>query len=89
MKAKCRVCGTEFLADRRTAKFCSSKHRLVYHRRKQSLDDNRKLAVQAIHQIEAVSQQFPEFKAFGILMSIREAALSASERVSKLEGGLL
>lgn len=58
---KCAYCGDEFIATRRTAKYCSDNCRVKYNNIDSQLAGYLGTAIMAIENIQKVLEEYPEF----------------------------
>jgi hypothetical protein len=54
---KCEQCNKDFEANRETARFCSSKCKLAYHRNKVSVSNNDKVSVSSENKVSVSSEK--------------------------------
>lgn len=70
LKTTCKFCGSDFLATRSTAKFCTHKHRIAYNRLGGRIEGLMNAALDYIWDIEKIAKDHPDF---------RENAISAMQ----------
>lgn len=83
VKVKCFFCGEEFLAQRRSAKFCSANHRKAYSRLFEKITDQTGNAGYAVGNIISLVQQYPHLVDYALfhLQTLENRSKAAQERL--------
>lgn len=74
MKAICTFCDKEFEARRKTARFCTDKHRVAYNRQKWAAETIAKGILWDLGHLTIISKKFPELQLSTQFKRIMDAA---------------